>query len=466
MKKIIAILLGVALSVSTLASAKAVEITGGMSDIWWANTDTNGKTSVAYWDIWNYENQNYDNYFVFNFDGTDEGWSEPVVVGADYVFDVEVLSSGKIIYVYLDNDDDVVYLQSTMDGNNFSIRTELPVDNGMTIDSDSELVIDSLGKIITIIGEFRDESSVHLFSWISNKTQSAWTKKVVTDNVFPTSTFDFCEYSSETCFHGIQNLTFGQNAKGQQSLVARVKVATNSADPNTEQWANIAYQRKSATSNWKSPQVLDTFGPEEINSYTYMVGPVVVTPKGKSAYAYSKGYNDDPHAIQIFVSSGFGKKFVRKDQGVLSSVYGTESPTLVNVGEKIYTAFNKNTSAEDEDHPDVYFGEVGKLNKAKKVGTAGSHRMVSFGQLNGKLTVVSESESDGKFSVQVRKFNGKKWSGPKTILNHPNGFGISPWDSGCDVSAKLFICSASVLAEAYDPENYQNPIGLNVEIIR
>ena len=78
MKKMIAILLGLTLSVSVLASAKAVEITGDMPGVWWANTSTNGNTSAAYWDIWNYENQNYDNYFVFNFDGTDDGWSEPV----------------------------------------------------------------------------------------------------------------------------------------------------------------------------------------------------------------------------------------------------------------------------------------------------------------------------------------------------------------------------------------------------
>jgi hypothetical protein len=464
MKKIIAILLGAVLSVSVLASAKATVITGEMENVWWANTSTNGKTSVAFWDIWNYENQNYDNYFVFNFNGKDDGWSEPVVVEADYIFDIEVLSSGKIIFAYLDGE--VAYLQSTTDGNEFSTPTELPVDNGMTIDSDSELVIDSLGKIITIIGEFRDESSVHLFSWISNKTQSAWTKKVVTDNVFPTSTFDVCEYSSEACFHGIQNLTFGQNAKGQQTLVARVKVVDEGSNPSIDQWANIAYQRKSATSNWKSPQVLDTFGPEEINSYAYMVGPVVVTPKGKSAYAYAKGYNDGPRSIQIFVSSGFGKPFVRKDHGTLSPVNGTSGPTLINVGEKFYTAYNKNTSAEDYDHPEVYFGEVGKLNKAKKVGTSGSHRMIEFARVNGKFTIVSESETNGKYIVQIRKLTGKKWSSPKRILVDSNDYGVSSWDSGCEAAAKFLICSAPVLSQAFDPENGQDPVGLNVEIIK
>lgn len=464
MKKIIAILLGVALSVSALASAKATEITGEMENVWWANTSTNGKTSVAFWDIWNYENQNYDNYFVFNFDGKDDGWSEPVVVEADYIFDIEVLSSGKVIFAYLDGD--VTYLQTTTDGNNFSTPKVLPLGAGMSLDSDGEFEIESLGKIVTIIGEARNDESVHLFSWTSNKSQSAWTKKVVTDNLFPVSTFNDCTYGLETCYHSVRRLTFGQNAKGQQTLVARVEVSDESTNQRTDQWATIAFQRKSASSSWKAPQLLDSYGPEEISSSPYMVGPVVVTPKGKSAYAYTKGYNDDPHAIQIFVSSGFGKPFVRKDHGTLSPVHGTESPDLVNVGEKIYTAFNKNTSAEGYDHPDVYFGEVGKLNKAKKVGTAGSHRIIEFARVNGKFTIVSVSETNGKYIVQIRKLTGKKWSSPKRILVDPNDFGVPPWDAGCEAAPKFLICSAPVMEEEYDPENWQNPVGLNVEIVK
>jgi hypothetical protein len=464
MKKIIALLLGAALSVSALASAKATEITGEMENVWWANTSTNGQTSVAFWDIWNYENQNYDNYFVFNFDGKDDGWSEPVVVEADYIFDIEVLSSGKIIIAYLDGD--VTYLQTTTDGNNFSTPTVLPVGAGMRLDSGDEIVIESFGKIVTIFGEARNDESVHLFSWTSNKSQSAWTKKVVSDNLFPSSTFDDCTYMSERCSHSVRNLTFGQNAKGQQTLVARVRVSDDSTNPTTEHWANLAFQRKTATSKWKAPQLLDSYGPEDINGYAYMVGPVVVTPKGKAAYAYTKGYNDEPHAVQIFVSNGFGKPFVRKDHGTLSPVHGTESPDLVNVGEKIYTAFNKYTSAEDYDHPEVYFGEVGKLNKAKKVGTSGSHRMIEFARVNGKFTIVSESETNGKYIVQIRKLTGKKWSSPKRILVDSNDYGVSSWDSGCEAAAKFLICSAPVFSQAFDPENGQDPVGLNVEIIK
>jgi|688.fasta_scaffold167419_2 hypothetical protein len=464
MKKIIAILLGVALSVSALASAKATEITGEMENVWWANTSTNGKTSVAFWDIWNYENQNYDNYFVFNFDGKDDGWSEPVVVEADYIFDIEVLSSGKIIFAYLDGE--VAYLQTTTDGNNFSTPTELQIGAGMTLDEDYEFRMESLGKIVTMVAEVKNEEGVQIFSWTSNKSQSAWTKKVVTDNLFPSSTFDDCNYLSEGCSHSVRNLTFGQNAKGQQTLVARVRVSDDSTNPTTDHWANFAFQRKTATSNWKAPQLLDTYGPEEINGHAYMVGPVVVTPKGKAAYAYTKGYNDEPHAIQIFVSSGFGKPFVRKDHGTLSPVHGTESPDLVNVGEKIYTAFNKYTSADDYSHPEVYFGEVGKLNKAKKVGTSGSHRMIEFARVNGKFTIVSESENNGKYIVQIRKLTGKKWSSPKRILVDSNDYGVSPWETGCEAAPKFLICSAPVFSQAFDPENGQDAVGLNVEIIK
>jgi hypothetical protein len=138
----------------------------------------------------------------------------------------------------------------------------------------------------------------------------------------------------------------------------------------------------------------------------------------------------------------------------------------VNVGEKIYTAFNKYTSADDYSHPEVYFGEVGKLNKAKKVGTSGSHRMIEFARVNGKFTIVSESENNGKYIVQIRKLTGKKWSSPKRILVDSNDYGVSPWETGCEAAPKFLICSAPVFSQAFDPENGQDAVGLNVEIIK
>jgi hypothetical protein len=463
-KKFVSIIIALVLSLTALTNARATEITGDMSNVWWANINSNGKVSAASWELWNYENQKYDNYVAFNFDGKDDGWTEPVVIPSDYFFDIEVLTSGKIVFAYLDNE--VAYLQTTTDGNNFSDPTELSLGSGMRIESDYELEIESLGKIVTLVAEVRNDESVQIFSWTSNKNLTAWTKKVVTNDVFPARIFSECTTYSYPCYHAVRNLRLGQNSKGQQTLVARVFVSDDDTNPATDHWANFAFQRKTPTSNWKAPQMLDSFGPEEVDRHAYQVSQVVVTPKGKAAWAYTKGFNDDPDAVQIFVSSGFGKAFKLKDHGTLSSVYGTGTPTLVNVGEKFYTAFNKNSSEDELAQPDVYVGEVGKLNKAKRVGTAGTHRMFAFTILNGKFTMVSESESNGKYIIQLRKLSKNMWSQPVEILAHPNGYGVSPWESGCDYSPKLMICSAPVLPQPFDPNQWPAPVGLNVEIVK
>jgi hypothetical protein len=432
-KKLVSIIIALVLSLTALTNARATEITGDMSNVWWANINSNGKVSAASWELWNYVNQKYDNYVAFNFDGKDDGWTEPVVIPSDYFFDIEVLSSGKIVFAYLDNG--VAYLQTTTDGNNFSDPTELSLGSSMRIESYYEFEIESLGKIVTLVAEVRNDESVQIFSWTSNKNLTTWTKKVVTNDVFPARIFSECTSYSHPCYHAVRNLRLGQNSKGQQTLVARVFVSDEDTNPATDHWANFAFQRKTPTSNWKAPQMLDSFGPEEVDRHAYQVSQVVVTPKGKTAWAYTKGFNDDPDAVQIFVSSGFGAAFKRKDHGTLSSVYGTGTPTLVNVGEK-------------------------------RVGTAGTHRMFAFTILNGKFTMVSESESNGKYIIQLRKLNKNKWSQPDEILVHPNGYGVSPWESGCDYSPKLMICSAPVLPQPFDPNQWPTPVGLNVEIVK
>ncbi|MFM1787357.1 MAG: hypothetical protein RL228_1307 [Actinomycetota bacterium] len=462
MKKTVSILLGILLSISVLSSARAAEISGNMPDAWGADLFSNGKVTVATWGVWNEDRGATDLFLAFNFNGKDSGWSEPMFYEVDYLGDIEVLDSGKIFIAYVLNES--LYYQTTNDGNNFSTGTLLPQTDELFPNGGVE--VESMGKIVTIVGGFQAQTGREIYSWVSNKSLTSWSRKLISDDLFPTSVFQDCPFEDENCWHRISNHSFAQNASGQQAVIVRVKLENNNLEPSEEQWVIWGFQRKTPNSDWGAAQLLDSYGPQIVDGYAAARSYLIVTPKGKVAFAYEKGFNDESPTVKIFVSNGVGKPFAVKDTGTLSSAHGTTSPNLVNIGEKIYTVFNKIPASGSRNGVKVYFGEVGKLNKAKQIGTTGSHLASQLVRLNGKFVVLSESEKNDLSKVEIRRLTGKKWSAPKTILKPPSGKKVGPGFAWCFNSPKVLACTTTYLTQPEDPQEYGSPIGLAVEFIK
>lgn len=460
MKKALIALISLSMFFGVTGAAKATEISGNLPQIWGGEVSTNGQTSVVWWDFWSEETDSAENYVSFNLTGKNSEWSEPVLVEADEILACEVLDSGKVFIVYVSNNQ--VFYQTTADGNNFSTPTLLPHTEGITFDS--YIDVDSLGKAVTIVISDQSENGYDLFSWTSPANFKNWKKELVTDNLYPASKFGDCNVADELCSFRIRNLEFGQNAKGQQAIFARVRLIDDRSEPYSQTWVSWSIQRKSISKAWQKPIFLESFGPENVDSYRLTETSVVVTPKGRVGIAFTTGYNDNPPTFKIFVSNGFNKKFQRMDTGTLSVSAGTHSGRLINVGEVFYAGFNRGLESFDPSGK-VFFGEVGKLNKAKQVGTTGSHTLFDLARINGKFSMISEVRTDSIYGAQSRKLNGNKWTSPKNILVNSNGFGHFPWSMECGSASKMTICTVPSLDELFDSE-FSNPTGLLAEVIK
>jgi hypothetical protein len=459
MKKVKVAVLAMVLGISTIVSANGAELTRSDSEVWYAEISTNGKVSAASWDSFNEDTDSQENFVAFNFDARNTGWSEPISFDVDYINDVTVLDSGTIFITYVI--DSIFYFQTTTNGTDFSDQRMLLPNGDLEI---SRLEVESIGDTVTLIGIVEEESKISAYSWTSGTNLGTWNRKLIANNLFPSGTYGYCPISDGECSYRIRGLEFGQNAKGQQALMVRTRVEDNRSEL-TSKWVTWVYERKTNRSDWLAPKKIDTTGPLVVDSFANSSGPVIVTTKGKVAFSYTYGFNDDPRSVRIYVNSGFNTAFAQKDRGALSTPRNTDSPDMINIGEKLFSMFTQYDLGGYE-NPKVFYGEVGKLSKAKRVGATSSHRGIELSVVNGKATLISEAEVSSIFVAQVRKLNGAKWSAPRTILENPNGFGIYPRETSCTESKKLVVCTTPILSETFNTDNYPIPTGLLVELVK
>ncbi len=457
MKRILAICISFALSIGAISGAKAIEISGGMAEIWGAQVSTNGSTSVAIW-------QNMDYYISFNFDNKDSGWTVPMhFENAGTTAIAEVLDNGKVFIAYSDIDGKLNFV-TTKDGNNFSEPVMIPKTSGMEFGWNFD--IESAENIVTIVSIPTQDSSRAAYSWSSNVKLNSWDRKLITNNVMPSTVFDDCGEESDTCRHST-NITLGISEGGQQIVFVDANLTTESG-AWIDTWGYFAVQRKSAASSWKNFQALDRFGPAETSGYSMVEPQFSFTKKGKAAVSFKKGIfvGETTHqAIKIFVSAGFDKQFVQKDSGTLSAGFGSSSAKIFPIGEDFYMVYNQYLSDPINEFPNlaVKYAEVGHANKGTKIIKNGRHTVIEAKTINGIPTVVTFSTVDSKNFGSVTKLKKGEWTTPKKIWSGFQDRSLFEWSTACDSSANQLVCTAATLQTTV--WEYEDLLGVDAKFI-
>ena len=462
MKRILAIALSALLSFSVLSSAKAVDIAEGVSGPWGANLSTNGKVLVATWDVW--ANDSREIYAAFNFNGRNSGWSEGVLIENAETIHSTVLANGKIVLFYEDNGSQKFIV--TTNGEDFSTPVTLP--NSSDVSSGWNTAVTSVKNRVVIIGASAAEDGGMLYSWTSNADLSSWSRKEIGE-LYPSNVFSECPTSDESCSYRVSGVAIVANPSGNQSVLYMVSVLDDRGEVASEKYAAFASQRKSLTANWNSPQNIDSYGPLYINGYHYWPDDFLITPKGKTVIAFGKSFSIDGNmasaieVVKVFQSTGAGKQFISKDASVLSQGFGNISPNIVNVGEKVYLAYSKEF---DDSYlgSEIYFGEVGKMNKAKKPGSLAGYDLADMTVVKGKPTIIAVNESNTPTIGYKATFNGKKVGTPTAFMTPSGNKSLMRWGVICSNLKSSAVCSSGIRVS--DDEQDWSTMGIEVNFIK
>jgi hypothetical protein len=472
MRKLVAVLSVVAMTILGISNAQAFDVTRGDENISSYRVATSGTTQAAIWSVNTPMGNDPEIATVsISVKRGKADWSTPQTLDTftdTYISPaVEVRKNGTVFAVWV-VDGHLYFSESGTKNNSFSTPAELPNASGLEFEGSLELLTINNSMTIaaavqlTDAGEFGVEylGEYWLATWHRKASSSTWRRDFVM-NAFPESEFSPCDSQTQArCYYNISSVTISGNAKGQQTVTigASLETQVTDEDPSTEKRTISTSQRGKPSLYWDSQQIISTVGPIEINSYNNLVYSNITTPAGKTAISFSYGFNDEPSKDKIFVSTKLGKRFKSQDVKALNRGYGTSDIRLSAEGETLYAAFNRQLDS-DWSHLNAYFGKVGKLSKAKKLPTGDGGRTEGLAIIKGTpVVVLSKIQNNQVTEYGSLIFSKNKWKYKKFQFNPPTGYGLTFWFYWY-YSDTHFIFST--IYDDLDPEIW-SPIGVDV----
>jgi hypothetical protein len=465
MRKLVAVLNVIAMTVFGISSAQAFDVTRGDENISSYSVATSGTTQAAIWSVNTPMGNDPDMASVsISVKRGKADWSTPQTLYTQsdtYITPaVEVKKNGTVLAVWVV--DGHLYFSQTGDNtNSFSTPAELPNASGMEFTHEIALLTVNNSWTIAAAVQLTDGSGEYWLATWHRKANSIPIRRDFVMNAFPASEFSPCDSQTQArCSYNISSVTISGNAKGQQTVTigASLETQVTDEDPTTEKRTISTSQRGKPSLYWDSPQIISTIGPIEIDSYNFFVYSNITTPAGKTAISFSFAFNDEPNKDKIFVSTKLGKLFKSQDVEALNKGYATRDIWLSAEGETLYAAFNRQLDS-NWSHLNAYFGKVGKLSKAKKLPTGDRSRTEGLAIIKGTPVVVLSRIKN----FQVHEYGSlilskNKWKYKKLQFNPPTGYGLTYWFYW-HYSDTHFIFST--IYEDLDPEIW-SPIGVDV----
>ena len=452
MKKFAILILGFALL--GISPSSAIEVSSGMQDIDNHEVATKGKNHAAVWSTYS-EDQDLSVMYASAKRGTGD-WTPPYVIaaGEGYIYpDVEILDNGKIVVAAVVNHSFVIST-TTNSGTQFEEGEIAQGTNAFYFTHPYELELYANGNKLTAVGVVNENGLPEIRTFDLKSNSSNWTSKLVM-NGFPTDQLAGCDYEIDVCETNYR-LDLSFNKKDQQTIAVIITLDNRVDEELIETYTLFESQRKSLTSNWQSPQLLERYGPADIDGYAFWVTGNVTTPKGKSVLAWTSGFNGQPTRAKIAVSKGFGKEFLQTDSSTLNLGTYSMDPFLYASGEKVTAVFTRTVEGSGDF---LITGEVGSMKKAKK-SLLDNHWVYRMSKVNGKLTLISVKESEmGPLGIYVSEFKNGNWSLPKKITISTQG-DLSPilWNSSIATSSTNILIATS----SYNQELDMYGVGLEI----
>ncbi|MEN9692758.1 MAG: hypothetical protein RLZZ330_402, partial [Actinomycetota bacterium] len=351
-------------------------------------------------------------------------------------------------------------------GEDFTTPGELPFMDSFGFDWTFDLANAKNRVVLTAIAQ--TENAKVAYTWTSDKTLQTWTRETVGE-IYPSNVFADCQSEPGQCNYWIQGLLTTANASGQLAMVVMVSFQDGNSNNAPEKYATLVSQRKSLTSEWSAFKSIDSFGPADVNINNYIPKGLVVTPKGKTVVAMDKvfGIGDEAtpsvNTVKVFQSDKFGKSFVSKDAGVLSSGYGNGNSFIVNQGEKVYMLFQKDFD-DSYEGSQIYIGEVGKMSKAKHPASLKGFDANGLVIKNGNPVAVIEDESDSSSSLYSVTANGAKVGKPHKFMQASGSKRLFTYTVSCFSKTKRALCASGINLE---PDDMQlDLLGLEVTFVK
>lgn len=457
MKKFLALVL--CLPLLGIAPTSAVEVAAGMQDVSNFEVASQGKNYVATWTTYSPDN---DSFVLYASVKRGSGaWSSASIItsGTGYISpDVAVLQNGKI-FVAAVVDQQFLVSTTSNTGKTFSDFSVAKGAGTFTFQNPSDFGLHASGNTLTAYGAVTKNNRPEIYVFDLTVNSKTWKPKFVMD-AFPSSQFTPCELDGDNCYLNIR-FDLSSNSKGQQTMAVIVNHNLRNGENYDETYVLFETQRKSLKSNWTSPDILERYGPATIQSYYFWVTGNVTTAKGKSALAWTSGFNSETARARISVSKSFGKEFKPSDNSELSKDEGSYDAQLLATGETIQAVYVRRTANQDGS---IYIGKVGNLKNAVQAEFDG-YWLIALYKINSVLKVIyflPDPETNVTNSYAMNFKNGK-WATPKVIFPEPNDpLKLWAWNTDFATNGTNIIGAVS----AFNESEQIYGIGLDIHIFK
>ncbi|MEN9692756.1 MAG: hypothetical protein RLZZ330_400 [Actinomycetota bacterium] len=428
MRKILIVLMTMALSSIGLLSAKADVVTG-VSAYAGIDVATNGKSSVIAFAT----NSDSDKSTYVKVKRGSKAWSKAVKLidgDVDMYPQVEMLLDGRAIAVFYINDS-LYYSMTSKTGTKFSTPKKLPGSADLVFNWSFDL--SAFSNHVMISAAVIKSHSLFAYTW---DLQKKWTMNEAGD-LFDPELFAHCDYEDfENCWMHNSSFSTVSNKKGQLSLAVTSYQENLTVDPIQVRMVLQTFKRSSAKVEWSAPSVLFTKDLEitegDGNENGFWINSQVITPKGKIAIAMNQGDVDSGFHASVFVASKFNQDFVESDSETLGDVISSEDAFLIAKGEKIFAGFN--TQVDEQSQFVVKYGELGNLENASTA--VSGYYLDGLGMVNGKPTMMMGILNWRPANIFTIKLTKANWSEPITAFRSSKAnFSLLGYDCYYDYSA-------------------------------
>jgi hypothetical protein len=459
MRKILIVVCGLLLALTSLSPASAAELTGGQKDIGLRDQATNGSVHAVVWG----KRVNDDSSKVWiSYKRGSSAWTDKQSLATlDFTPfaspQVTVTESGLILVAWLD--EEVIKYRELLAGEtNWQSAIDVP-DSSVTGQWFNDLDMVSNGESVTIAGVRSLSDSLQYVTWTRTDEYSPFTFENVASAV-NTNVFGSCKKSTpEECNYRVSELHLVTNEAGNQvfSWMTFRETGGWKAEMKNATFGIFVARRSAPEDDWSSPVKIDSLNfKAKVDFYAYFIGSTVLTEGGKAAISWMSGYNKNPVKVFASISQPGATAFVASDKSVLSKAYEANRIKLAAVGENIWAAYE--FYAKSGADFVVKVGKLGDLANAKNwaSGDYYFHEITSDGSNPVMIGSGDGAGSSRKVYKSVR--NGANWTAPTAIMT---------LDNSASYVSDVFYASAggAVVITATGSSNTVWNIGLEATIL-
>ena len=331
-------------------------------------------------------------------------------------FDVQITSTGTVYVGYSSGDVTLTVYTSSVAG----VWTNAVVDSSYSGSGAVKMSGVTDGSIVSFTtnrGASRRAVTVLSYSFDEAHASDGWTTKSVED--FTTADFSTCAVHTsvyyDSCSVLIGEPRIGIAADGSQIIfVDGQRISTNGNSAGT-QFRLFKFHRPTPTADWvrQSVNATMTLGRSD-NSYAYFLSHIATSPSGKFAAALVTGNTHSNNRVRLFSGASFASAVTEPDSVAIAKFRNTELPTLVSLGDEIYTSFDANQGTHK-------FGKVGSLaSTIRNMSVAKSNQDVkNLLVVGGKVLAVIQTPKSATYVSSCTLTNGVcSWTSASKILGY------------------------------------------------